>query len=713
MKSKKRVAIPKAVHKIRTIGKSRLGIINVDNSFRVFDLVQLKLAGGFKTVLPKNSETISNTDVTPNGMFVTLFDQKSKKQLVYYTKTKKSVYSLSEHQGPVESVCFSPNSMYLATGGQDGKTYLWSMKNGKIVGTLPPHADYVTTIAFSDNGHWVASGSYDKQVNVTNISSMHQKFKLRGHKAAVKQLLFISKQRLISADKGGDLIVWDYMKEKVITRLTRMLDEVTAMAVSTNGKFLFVTDKTRRVTLYNLDTYEVMSDELFKLKNECRAIEYSNYNNMLTFGLTSGEVIFFDILADEEAMMDDIEEKAYEAAYRKVDSNPILQYTSAYELLEQEWEFNLELAQSLLQEGKQKEAKEILKPFQVSPQKRLFTQKVLKDFVAFEKFKTAAVAKKYPLAYSLSSQYPALEETKYYKAMEAQWKQTLAQVKKIIATKGGDEKANELFKPFKGISSKAKIIQSIFEERQIIALFQKKISEHNYKDAMLLVRKHPFLTNFEDYDKLLDLSHKLEKQAKSLLQQGKYAQVISVCEKLEGYPDKKEIALKLTKEANAYAQAMKYYADKNFSALYKMVEEYPFLEDAEMIIKMERSWQKRVFEGELIASKGDIESIQSMFKNFLKIEAKIPKIANLLKIAYINQIKKEVRNEAVSTQEIKGAIERYIYYFGIEDLIADLIDKIKKYRKKFNINLDMILQEGDDFSWVKKELPLNIFEKSS
>jgi len=42
-------------------------------------------------------------------------------------------------------------------------------------------------------------------------------------------------------------------------------------------------------------------------------------------------------------------------------------------------------------------------------------------------------------------------------------------------------------------------------------------------------------------------------------------------------------------------------------------------------------------------------------------------------------------------------------------MISDLIVQIKKVRSKFKINLDLIIQEGDEYSWVSKELPSNIF----
>ena len=708
MKPDKRVSTPAPIHKLKTVGEDKIGILCVDNSFRVLSLKDYKLLGGFKTTLQKNRPTICNGDLSANGAFASVYDQKNGVQLIYYSKTKRSVYRFSEHSGPVESTAFGPKSLYVATGGQDGKTYLWSLKSGKIVGNLPPHADFVTTISFSDNAIWLATGSFDKQINVTNISSMHQKFRLRGHSAAIKHLKFIKNQRLLAADKGGEIVVWNYMKQKVIKRLPKMLDEVTAFAVSGDHKFLFATDKTKRVSLYDLDSYEMVVEDLFKLKEVASTMEFSSYNSILSFGLISGEVLFFDTLQGEKKMQEDIEAKEYENAYELAKGNPLLKFTPTYELLEQEWEFHVDIAQKLLQEGKTKEAKQLLQPFSVTSSKRVFIQRLMKDFVAFEKFKQAVLSAKYPLAYSLAAQYLALEETKHYQSMEQKWKKALASVKQVIATKGGDDKAAELLKPFKGISKKAKTIQSIFEDRQVILLFQKKIAEQNYHDAIILTKKHPFLTDFDDYAKLLQTAQRLELQAKELLNAGKYAMVIRVCERLEGFPEKKEIAQELKDKAMAYAQAMKFYAEKSFSKLYKMVEKHPFLEDTQMLQKMEASWKKRVYEAENLAAKGEVHSIKELFKNFLSIEVKVPKIASILQLAYFHQIQSAIKQKDYQNSDIIAALERLIYLFGTDELVSDLVTDIKKVRKSFKINLDLVMEEGDIYSWRKKELPKDI-----
>ncbi len=708
MQPVKRVSTPAAVHKLQTIRGDKLGVVGTDNSFRVFSIREYKLLGGFKTTVPRNPVTLANADLSSNGAFVSFYEQTEKFQCVYYTKTKKQLYGLKKHQGEVESCAFNPKGTHLVTGGADGKVYLWGMKNGKLAGVLPPHSDYVSTAAFSDNGQWLATGSYDRTINVTNVSSMNQTLALKGHKEAVTHMAFLSKHRLIAADKSGEIVLWRYLQEKVLKRLPKMLAEITAMRLSDDERFLFAVDKTRRVSVYDMRTFEQVVPELLKVKSLCFCVEYFSENKLLVFGLESGDILFFDLEEQERELSYLVGAKKYDKAYEMIEANPLLRYSEAYEMLEQEWEFNIETATTLLQMGKKKEAKALLDPFQTNADKRIFIQNLLKDFAAFEKFKHAVEHRKHPLAYSVVAQNPALEKTKYYRKMEQEWDKTLSRVKEIIGHKNGEEQAHKLFTPFKGIASKAKVMQTIFEEKQVLTLFQKKIAENSYQEAIKLATKFPFLQNFKEYDKLFVIAERMESQAYRFLEEGKYSKVMQLCDSLEAFPDKGETVAQLKEQATVYAQTMELYASKKFAKLYKMLEQYPFLEETDMFKRMERSWQKRVLEGEKYAARAEVEKIISIFEPFFFIEVKVPKVASLLKVAYLNQIENEAAEEKVSPLRLRAALERFIYFFGIDDMVETTVDQIKQRHPKFRFNMDEILQEGDNYTWVKKELPSNI-----
>ncbi|XP_062519691.1 WD repeat, SAM and U-box domain-containing protein 1-like isoform X2 [Corticium candelabrum] len=77
--------------------------------------------------------------------------------------------TLSGHSGPVYSVCFSPDRLYLASGSGDKTVTLWDMGYRTAVCTMGDHTRYVTTVAFSPNGKGLATGSNDKTLRIWKV----------------------------------------------------------------------------------------------------------------------------------------------------------------------------------------------------------------------------------------------------------------------------------------------------------------------------------------------------------------------------------------------------------------------------------------------------------------------------------------------------------------------------------------------------------------
>ena len=65
---------------------------------------------------------------------------------------------LEGHERTVESVAFSPNGRYLASGSLDGTVRLWEVAGGQEVRALEGHRDMVTSVAFSPDSRFLASG---------------------------------------------------------------------------------------------------------------------------------------------------------------------------------------------------------------------------------------------------------------------------------------------------------------------------------------------------------------------------------------------------------------------------------------------------------------------------------------------------------------------------------------------------------------------------
>ena len=668
----KRLHLKARITALKPLENDGLAVIDGTNAVRFFSSDPIEVIDGFKASINGNEQLYQGCDISYDGKYVSFCAVKDG-VLVFFSKNKRLIYKFKRHEGEVESVCISPKYNYLATGGQDGKTFLWSLSIGKMVASLSHHTDFVTAIAFSQNGRWIATGSYDRKIKITNVLSLGKEIELKAHSHAITNIHFISDNRLVSSDKSGGILVWDYLTKKLIVRLDKMLDEVTSLTFTPDNKFMFASDKSGYVSLYDMDNYVLISQRYIYYSKPIRKLAYISNGNHLVIGLDSGELIFHAPLKEEKQLFEYIEEGRYSAAHELIKSNPLLRYTDAFIELETKWEETYQKALSLLEAGDIEKAKLVFGSFKDEPSKRLLIQKLLNDYKEFEKFKQAVLSKKYQIAYSIANQSPMLKESRYYLTMEDEWEKSFAKAKKVILQNKGEDKVKEILKPFSGISSKAELIQTILTEKEMYRLFMRLISKKDYENALDLAKRYPIIQEFEEFKKIEKISNLLLKKAKEAFVKGEYAKTIQHANELKKYPKKKAVAEELIEQATAYMNAIRYFSEKNYIAVYKMVENYPYLTETKIVERLEQVWQKVVEKAEVFASKGDIAALKKILSSFYAYPQKNHRIVSFFKQAYIAQIERLTREK---NPETKNAISHYIDIFGEDDEILASMTEI-------------------------------------
>jgi WD40 repeat protein len=74
---------------------------------------------------------------------------------------------LSGHASRVQSIAFSPNGRFIASGSRDKTIWVLDVATGQIAsGPLKGHTDWVTSIAISPDSKHIVSGSCDMTIRV-------------------------------------------------------------------------------------------------------------------------------------------------------------------------------------------------------------------------------------------------------------------------------------------------------------------------------------------------------------------------------------------------------------------------------------------------------------------------------------------------------------------------------------------------------------------
>ncbi|MGH2479157.1 MAG: WD40 repeat domain-containing protein, partial [Ktedonobacteraceae bacterium] len=64
------------------------------------------------------------------------------------------------------TIAWSPDSRYIAAGGNDKMAHIWDGVTRQGVYTYHWHTGYITSIAWSPNGKLLASASVDRSIQV-------------------------------------------------------------------------------------------------------------------------------------------------------------------------------------------------------------------------------------------------------------------------------------------------------------------------------------------------------------------------------------------------------------------------------------------------------------------------------------------------------------------------------------------------------------------
>lgn len=132
----------------------------------------------------------------------------------------------------VNRLCITPNKRYLAAAGRHVvRLYDIASTNPTPVMTFEGHSNNITGVAFHCEGKWMVTSSEDSTVKVWDTRSGTQQRNYT-HSHPVNDVVIHPNQgELISADRGGNIRVWDLGENRCTHQLIPE-DDVGASSVS-------------------------------------------------------------------------------------------------------------------------------------------------------------------------------------------------------------------------------------------------------------------------------------------------------------------------------------------------------------------------------------------------------------------------------------------------------------------------------------------------
>lgn len=673
------------IFSIRTLADNTIAVLDQHSTLRILDANDLSIIDGFKSKLIHKNNLFGISQISKSGRFTLIGMPNEPKAALFITKERKLHAKLGLHKGPIESVAISDNEQYLATGGTDGRTFVYDTKTASLMFSMKKHRDYVSYVTFSPNSMMIATASFDRTIHVKNIAVMSDEFVLSGHSVRIKALLFVSSDSLISADKEGNVVIWDLFAKRIKKRLPKMNEEINAITVSGDNRFLFVATIFGNIAVYDLEELTQVDKQYLKASSAINAITIECGNFQLVYGCVDGTVCSYNLKQGEEKIQAYVDAGEYTQAYALVRKNVMLKYSSYFEKLETLWAEKISHATELLAQDNSIDAKEMLNPFLNIPGKQSVVKHLIADFEKYPLFKEYVSSHKYNLAYSLVVQYPVYKECKEYKELEAVWEKLFGKAKKAILLRSNESEARELLASFRGISYKAVLINELFNQQKAYLFFRNKLAQKDFKAVFSIVEKHPFLKELKEFKDLSAWSDAIYIKIQAAYKESNYLDAIKLAKFLADFPEFKEEIASLLEHSQIFLDFDHAVKSEDINKAYKLLAQYNFLSDLPIASRLDTLWNAQEQKARLLAVKGDIKGILDVLKDFLPLSYRQGQITLLLCSAYVKQIRVAMHKKSEASVVEKGLIKIY-EIFGDDGMVEALIEFYNaQYDKEFNV----------------------------
>ncbi|HEY9703387.1 MAG TPA: WD40 repeat domain-containing serine/threonine-protein kinase, partial [Allocoleopsis sp.] len=287
---------PKPIHlkKILIIGGSlllTLGISQIYGYIRyglfplnlVFLISALPSSHFLDKTLTGHSQEINSVNFSPDGRFLAS-GSKDTTIKIWEITTGKELHSFTGHLDGVMSVNFSPDGRFLASGSLDKTIKIWEVNTGKELRTLKGHSQGIRSINFSPDGRFLASGSLDKTIKIWEVNTGKELRTLTGHSDSVLSVNFTADSRFLASGSGDYTIkIWDVITGQELQTIKGHSSYVKSVNFSPDGRFLASGSLDKNIKIWEVNTGKELQN--FKgHKDWISAVNYSADGRFLASG---------------------------------------------------------------------------------------------------------------------------------------------------------------------------------------------------------------------------------------------------------------------------------------------------------------------------------------------------------------------------------------------------------------------------------------------
>ena len=201
---------------------------------------------------------------SPDGLWLATGGQDGKVRLWDLHKGKAGVV-LSGHEGSVVAVQFSPDGTKLASVATNKSLIVWDVAQGKVL-TRAETPSLMNAVAWNREGTAVVTGGEDKIIRVWSLPKnpkepLAMTKEIKGHTGAITSLAMLPNgtAEIASGSADGSVRLWDLNKGEMVKQIDQGA-AVNAVAVRADGKRLASAGANKVTRLWNLEDGKMVAE---------------------------------------------------------------------------------------------------------------------------------------------------------------------------------------------------------------------------------------------------------------------------------------------------------------------------------------------------------------------------------------------------------------------------------------------------------------------
>jgi hypothetical protein len=158
----------------------------------------------------------------------------------------------------VNSVSYSPDGRYIASGSYDGTIKIWDATTGALVRTLTGHSDWVFSVSYSPDGRYIASGSRDGTIKIWDATTGALSYVRSRGIVDLGSIASVIVPMGVILPRGvgmtGTIKIWDATTGAELRTLTGHSDWVSSVSYSPDGRYIASGSEDNTIKIWDATT---------------------------------------------------------------------------------------------------------------------------------------------------------------------------------------------------------------------------------------------------------------------------------------------------------------------------------------------------------------------------------------------------------------------------------------------------------------------------